>query len=219
FSTLYQRSVFQSMRGLVRRNFQRLAKISSKLPDSIQQRAVSILAAEKEIIAALHKITGKKFSAMKCRIHGDFHLGQALFTGKDFIFIDFEGEPQHSLSERRLKRSPLRDVASMIHSIHYAAMNALTHHSAAHPEDAALLEPWFEAWYLYVSGSYLKGYLNTMKSSPLIPVDREELKIMLNCFLIQRVVHELGHEIKNRSGQIDLHLRGLELLLRESRTA
>lgn len=215
FSTLYQRSLFQSMRSLVRRNFQLLAKTVSGLSASVQKRAGLILEAEKEIISILQKITGKRLSAMKCRIHGDFHLGQALFTGKDFIFIDFEGEPAHSLGERRLKRSPLRDVVSMIHSIHYAAMTTLAHHAASHPEDSALLEPWLEAWYVYVSGSYLKAYLHTMKNSPLIPADRKELEIMLRSFLIQRIVHEMGHELSSHPEQVDLHLRGLEMLLKQ----
>ncbi|MDA8414623.1 MAG: maltose alpha-D-glucosyltransferase [Desulfobacteraceae bacterium] len=217
FSTLYQRSIFQSMRGLVLRNFQALASNLKRLPDNVQRRAEQILAAEKEIVACLHKITGQRFSAMKCRIHGDLHLGQALFTGKDFVFIDFEGEPAHSLSERRLKRSPLRDVAGMIHSFHYAAMSTLVHHGDSHPDDVPLLEPWLEAWYVYVSGSYLKAYLHAMKSSPLLPADRTELAIMLRCFLIHKMVHELGYELDNRPDGVDLTLRGIEMLLRECR--
>lgn len=217
FSTLYQRSIFQSMRGLVRKNFQTLAKILPGLPGAMQDRAGRILAAEKELIDCLRNITGTRLSAMKCRIHGDFHLGQALFTGKDFVFIDFEGEPVHSLGERRLKRSPLRDVASMIHSIHYATVTVMARHAVSHPEETAFLEPWLEAWYVYVSGSFLKGYLHTMKSSRLVPQDKRELEIMLRCFLIHRGVHELGHEMHNRPELIDLHLRGLEMMLQEWR--
>lgn len=215
FSTLYQRSIFQSMRGLVKKNFQTLAANLQRLPDEVQSRATQILSAEKDVIACLHKITGKRLSAMKCRIHGDFHLGQALFTGKDFVFIDFEGEPVHTLSERRLKRSPLRDVAGILHSFHYAAMTTLVYHGANHPDDIPLLEPWLEAWYVYVSGSYLKAYLHAMKGSPLVPADRQELTIMLRCFLIQKMVHELGTELNYRPESVDLTLRGIEMLMRE----
>lgn len=217
FTTLYQRSVFQSMRGLVRRHFQLLEANLQQLPENVQLRATQVLRAEKELIAYLQNMNSRRFSAMKCRIHGDFHLGQALFTGKDFAFIDFEGEPFHSLSERHLKRSPLRDVAGMIHSFHHAAMTTLVHHGTSHPEDATLLEPWLEAWSVYVSGSYLKGYLHAMKNSPLVPFDRAELVILLRCFLIQKVVHDLGRELYNRTGEIDLILRGIEMLLRECR--
>jgi maltose alpha-D-glucosyltransferase/alpha-amylase len=217
FSTLYQRSVFQSMRGVVRRNFQMLAANLHHLSDNVQRRGTQILAAEKEIIACLQKITGRRFSAMKSRIHGDLHLGQALFTGKDFVFIDFEGETAQSLSERRLKRSPLLDVAGMIHSFHYAAMTTLVHHGSSHPDDILMLEPWLEAWYVYVSGSYLKAYLHAMENSPLIPADRTELAIMLRCFLIQKVVNELGYELNSHLDRVDLSLRGIEMMLRECR--
>jgi len=155
---------------------------------------------------------------MKSRIHGDLHLGQALFTGKDFVFIDFEGQPDQTMGERRLKRSPLQDVAGMIHSFHYAAMTTLVNHGADSPDDTALLEPWLEAWYVYVSGSFLKAYLHGMKNSPLIPVSRAELAIMLRCFLIQKVVAELGYELSNRPTWSDLPLRGIEMLLRECRS-
>jgi len=215
FSTLYQRSLFQSMRGLVRKNFQKLASQLATLPEQVQERATRVLAAERELISILQKITGRRISAMKCRIHGDLHLGQALFTGKDFVFIDFEGEPSHSLNERRLKRSPLRDVAGMIHSFHYAATTILTHHNAGHPEDRALLEPWLDAWYVYVSGTYLKAYLHTMKNSPLLPENKAHLAIMLRCYLIQRVVHELGHDLHNHPEGIELSLRGIEMLLKD----
>ena len=217
FSTLYQRSIFQSMRGLIRRNFQVLTENLQRLPGDVQRRATLILAAEKELIACQQQITGRRLSAMRCRIHGDLHLGQALFTGKDFVFIDFEGIPAKSLSERRLKRSPLRDVASMIHSFHYATTTTLVHHSAGHPEDRVWLEPWLEAWYVYVSGSYLKAYLHALKNSPLIPADRTEIATMLRCFMIQKVVHELGYELHNRPDWVDLPLRRLEMLLKECR--
>jgi maltose alpha-D-glucosyltransferase/alpha-amylase len=216
FSTLYQRSLFQSIRGLVQRNFQTLATCLPALTDETKRRATQILEGEKEIIGILHKITGHRLSAMKCRIHGDFHLCQALFTGKDFVFIDFEGEPIHSLSGRRLKRSPLVDVAGMIRSFHHAAMTALAHHSTTNPEDTHLLEPWLEAWYIYVSGSYLKAYLHTMKDSRLIPEERAELEILLHCFLIQKGVNDLG-DTSCQSDKIDSSVRGIEMVLRENR--
>ncbi len=219
FSTLYQRSIFQSMRGLIRRNFQTLAANIHHLPDEVQHRATQILSAEKELIACLQKITVHRLSAMKCRIHGDLHLGQALFTGKDFIFIDFEGVPAKSLSERRLKHSPLQDVAGMIHSFHFAAMTTLVQYNAGPPDDMLMLEPWLEAWYVYVSGSYLKAYLHLLKNSPLIPADRTELALMLRCFLIQKAVYELGIEVNNRPALVGLYLRGIEMLLGECRGA
>jgi maltose alpha-D-glucosyltransferase / alpha-amylase len=98
-------------------------------------------------------------------------------------------------------------------------MTALMQHGAGHPEDLPLLEPWLEAWYVYVSGSYLKAYLHAMKNSPLIPKNRNELAIMLRCFLIHKAIKELGSELNNRPAWIDLPLRGIEMLLKECRSS
>ncbi|MDY7032298.1 MAG: putative maltokinase, partial [Thermodesulfobacteriota bacterium] len=111
FSLLYQRSLFQSMQSLTKRILGLLRERLHSLPEEIQGRAKGILSMEKEMINRFKPIFKKKISAMKIRIHGDYHLGQVLFTGNDFVIVDFEGEPAKALSERRLKRSPLRDVA------------------------------------------------------------------------------------------------------------
>jgi maltose alpha-D-glucosyltransferase/alpha-amylase len=217
FSTLYQRSIYQSMRSQVRRNFQLLARQKGKLSVENQQLAEGVLAAEKEVLACLQRITGRRIAAMKCRIHGDFHLGQALFTGKDFIFIDFEGEPARTMSERRLKRSPVIDVAGMIRSFHYAAKVTLAHHGENHPADVAFLEPWLDMWYVYVSGAYLRAYLEHLGDSPLVPRDRRELGIMLRSFLMDKAVYEVGYELNNRPDWIGFPLRGIEMAINECR--
>ncbi|SNB47352.1 maltose alpha-D-glucosyltransferase [Geobacter sp. DSM 9736] len=217
FSTLYQRSIYQSMRSLVRRNLQLLGRMKAKMKEEDQSLAEDVLGAEKEILACLHRITGKRLPAVKCRVHGDFHLGQALFTGKDFVIIDFEGEPARSMSERRLKRSPLIDVAGMIRSFHYAAKVTLGSHGENHPADLPFLEPWLDVWYVYTSGAFLRSYIETLGESNLIPRDRGELDIMLRCFLMEKAVYEVGYELNNRPEWVGVPLRGIEMALQECR--
>src|SRR5689334_25265550 len=94
----------------------------------------------------LRRILDVKIVATRIRIHGDYHLGQVLHTGKDFVIVDFEGEPARSLGERRMKRSALRDVAGMMRSFHYAAYASLWKQSSMRSEDIALLETWASAW-------------------------------------------------------------------------
>jgi len=216
FSTLYQRSVYQSMRSLARRVLQSLGKNLKRLREDVQKDASAILASEQEILTRFQKILPKKISAMKIRIHGDYHLGQVLFTGKDFIIIDFEGEPARTLSERRLKRSPLRDVAGMIRSFHYAAYNALFLDTSMRAKDKPLLEPWADLWYHYVSGIFLHSYLETCGEAPFIPHDKGELEILLQAFLLDKAVYEVGYELNNRPDWVIIPIRGIQHILKSS---
>jgi maltose alpha-D-glucosyltransferase/alpha-amylase len=93
----------------------------ASFPPHIAAEARAVLELREQILATFSRIHEAPMDAVKTRIHGDYHLGQVLFDGRDFFIIDFEGEPMHSISERRLKRTPFKDVAGMIRSFHYAA--------------------------------------------------------------------------------------------------
>ncbi len=121
FSHLYQRSLYQSTRKLTSQNMQRLRKQLNRLTPRAQELGRAVLDQEKTIFERLRSIVARKIVSTRIRCHGDYHLGQVLYTGKDFMIIDFEGEPARSLTERRQKCSPLSDVASMIRSFHYAS--------------------------------------------------------------------------------------------------
>ena len=214
FSTLYQRAVYQSMRSLVRRVMQFLDKNLKKLPENVRGEATEILSLEPEILRRMQEILQKKISAMKIRVHGDYHLGQVLYTGDNFMIFDFEGEPERALSERRLKYSPLRDVAGMIRSFHYAAYSALLQHASIRPEDIPVLEPWADLWYHYVSGIFLSSYLNTVGGAPLLPAERGELEILLQALLLEKAVYELGYELNNRPDWVIIPIRGIKFILK-----
>jgi maltose alpha-D-glucosyltransferase/alpha-amylase len=213
FSMLYQRSVYQSMRGLTRQVFPLLKRSLRTLPEETVEQAEEVLNLEDRVIDQFQTILQKKFSAMRIRIHGDYHLGQVLFTGKDFVIIDFEGEPARSLSERRIKRSPLRDVAGMIRSFHYASFFSLLKEASLRSEDIPVLEPWANLWYRCVSGVFLKGYFDTTRGAAFIPEEKPELDIMLKAFLLEKAVYELGYELNNRPEWVAIPLKGITDLL------
>ncbi|MBE0597803.1 MAG: phosphotransferase, partial [Desulfuromonadales bacterium] len=216
FSTLYQRSVYQSMRSLSRRNFTLLRKTLPALPSPVREQAERVLQAEEGVLQQMGGIMGRKLSALKTRLHGDFHLGQVLFTGKDFVIIDFEGEPSRTLSERRLKRSPLRDVAGMLRSFHYAARVVLRNHLAEQTGDSEWLLPWMELWQVQMGGIFLRSYLERLGGSAVAPRDPRDLEAMLRAFLLEKAVYEIGYELNNRPDWLDIPLSGIEMLLGSS---
>jgi maltose alpha-D-glucosyltransferase/alpha-amylase len=217
YSLHYQRSLFSTLQSLVRVAFQSLSRNLKKLPDDVRQEAEEVLGMKEEILTIMKKIYSRKIDVTKIRIHGDYHLGQTLYTGKDFLILDFEGEPARSYSERRLKYSPLRDVAGMLRSFHYAAYGSLLLDNQIRPEDIDQLIPHVEQWYHYMSGFFMRSYLETVNGASFVPKQAEDLEILLQTFLMQKAVYELNYELNNRPGWVLVPLRGIKSIVMKNR--
>src|SRR5438552_2249919 len=195
FNAMAQRSVYQSMRALLRRNFDSLKKKLRDVPEHLRDEAKEVLGTEKEILAREKRLLDRKTNAAKIRIHGDYHLGQVLSTGKDFVILDFEGEPARPLSERKLKRSALRDVAGMMRSFQYAAYSALWQ-PAMRNEDVPFLEHWADIWYRLMSSVFLQNYLQTTSGAIFVPKNFDDFQILREAYLLDKPVYEIGYELK-----------------------
>jgi len=213
FSLLYQKSLYQSLRGLVLKVFGELERNLKPLPPATTQAVRNVLAAQKAVLARFARLVEKKIATVKIRTHGDYHLGQVLYTGKDFVIIDFEGEPARSMTERRLKQPALRDVAGMIRSFHYAAHGSLILRAAKLGADVEYLRHWADLWYYYVSGMFLHAYLKTVGDSPVVPKDVAERTTLFEVFLLEKAVYELGYELNNRPDWLMIPVRGIQGLI------
>jgi maltose alpha-D-glucosyltransferase/alpha-amylase len=217
FGMLYQRSLVQSLRNLTRQSLQLLRRRLKDLPDEAREDAQRVLALEADILARTRQAFARKVTARRTRLHGDLHLGQILHTGRDFVIIDFEGEPMRSLSERRLKRSVLRDVAGMVRSFQYAGQSALLKLLAGgqvRREDARHLAPWVRAWESWAAAAFLGRYFRTAAGATYLPPAREELAAMLDTYLLEKALYELGYELNNRPDWVHIPLRGILQLMR-----
>jgi len=214
FSKLYQRSVYQSMRTAARRVFSLAGSSLPRLTAEIRKMAVKLLTVEQKVLQSYQRFINKRYVAGRIRIHDNYHLGQVLFTGKDFIITDFEGDPARSISECKIKRSPLRDIAGMIRSFHYAAYTPLYHNNGRiRSEDTAYLEPWAEVWYRIAASCFLNSYLAAVAGSGLVPDDQSDLETMLNIFILDKAIYELGDELKNRPEMAVIPIKGIMALL------
>jgi maltose alpha-D-glucosyltransferase/alpha-amylase len=218
FSVLYQRSLYQSLRNSTGRAFRLLARQSGKLPEPLRAEARRTLAQEAEIQKRLRRVTAEKIEAVRIRCHGDYHLGQVLYTGKDFIIIDFEGEPARPLGERRLKRPALYDVAGMLRSFHYAVSTALVNRAArstSRESDTASLEPWARSWYQQVAAGFLRAYLAEAGDAPFLPRSQSGLEVLLDVLLLEKAIYEVGYELNNRPDWLWIPLAGIRELIAE----
>ncbi len=206
FTANYQRSLYSTLRKLLRDRFKMLEQAMPKLNTETQKLGQEVLALEDAILDCFSEIFKTRINAIKTRIHGDFHLGQILFTGKDFIIIDFEGEPGFSFSERRLKKSPMKDVAGMMRSFHYAAFGKILLNENYREKDLDFLEQWAEQWQHYVSRFYLGAYLEKMGMENSLSPENE---ILIRTYLLEKAVYELGYELNGRPDWVNVPLRGI----------
>jgi len=216
YSTLYQRSTFQSMQNLLARVMRMLNNRASIVPKDLRDQAQLIASHQREIAERFDAFLRCRLSVDRMRIHGDLHLGQILYTGRDFAIIDFEGEPARPLSERRLKRAALRDVAGMLRSFHYAALTSTIEQlrtGALGDFNFAGMEPWANFWRTWSSWAFLKGYLEAAGHASFIPKNDDELRILLDAFVMDKAIYELGYELNNRPDWLLIPLLSIGQLL------
>ena len=214
FTALYRRSLYQSMRSLADQSLGLLQKRLKRFPEEVQEHAAELLTLETEIFNRCRQLVERKIGGMRIRCHGDYHLGQVLYTGKDFVIVDFEGEPSRSLSERRFKRSPLRDVAGMIRSFHYASYSTLLQDQFGTQKQEDDMREWAEVWFHHISRFFIQGYLEQVKANDFIPQEEGDLKILLDTFLLEKAVYELNYELNNRPDWVLIPLRGIKSIIK-----
>jgi maltose alpha-D-glucosyltransferase/alpha-amylase len=212
-NALYQRGVYQSMRNSTRRAIAALRR--APLGDTDAELASRVAEAEDTLLARVRRVMDVT-TGMRIRIHGDLHLGQILYTGRDFTFIDFEGEPTRPLSERRIKRTPLRDVAGMLRSFDNAtrgALGTLVERGAAE-SDALARERfgvWAATWSRWVSAAYLRGYFTTVRDRApgIVPATAAEVDACLAAHVLDKAMYELQYELAHRPAWVSVPLSGI----------
>jgi maltose alpha-D-glucosyltransferase/alpha-amylase len=171
----------------------------------------------------MKKIAVKKLDVIKIRIHGNYHLSQVLLTGKDLAIQDYGGNAAYSYSERRLKRSALRDVASMVNSIYQVAHETFRNNDHISRESNADLMPFSSFWAHYISGIFINAWKETVAGSGLIPKDPGDLSMMLQNYLLLEVLgrlnYNVNYDVEKAPVSFNIILSLLKLNVRRSHAA
>lgn len=183
----------------------------SALSESDREQGRQVLGHEPAILDRLGSLSRAPLTAMRIRCHGDYHLGQVLYTGHDFVIIDYEGEPARSLAERRAKHIPIVDLAGMIRSFHYAAHAALRQRLDHRTTGPAMpsLAPWAEHWYQSARATFLRGYRVSAGQAPFSPQSQQEFNLLLEVHVLEKSLYELSYELNNRPDWVALPLAGI----------
>ncbi|MGQ0751557.1 MAG: maltose alpha-D-glucosyltransferase [Betaproteobacteria bacterium] len=182
---------------------QRLGELT--LPPRTDARA--LIAQRDKLMARIDSCSLGPAQAFKMRHHGDFHLGQVLLTKNDFLITDFEGEPGRTFEERRVKHSPLRDVAGMLRSFNYARWTAFRAAVRGH-EDDERLAPLAREWEVQVRRAFLAAYDEGARGNESMPA-LEAVRGLLELFELEKAQYELRYELANRPGWAAIPLQGI----------
>ena len=216
FSSLYQRSIYQNARNLTGQILLLLKQRLRSLSPNTQKLGQAVLNSQEQIMGRFQSVLNQKITCLRIRCHGDYHLEKVLYTGKDFIITDFEGEQSFSFGERRIKRSPLRDVTEMLQSFNYAVTQALRHEVESgmiHFEELPRMEQWAQFWYSWVTAAFLNAYLETASQDSFLPKTQQELQALLDAYLLEEVIYGLGYDLNHRPDWVEISLqRVLQLL-------
>jgi maltose alpha-D-glucosyltransferase/alpha-amylase len=178
-----------------------------QIPAADRDKANEVTEQHDRLLARLEAAAAEDGQGQKIRIHGDYHLGQVLVTRNDFVIVDFEGEPGHSIEQRRAKQSPLRDVAGMLRSFSYVEHSALR--SVAHDEvEFAKLGPLAHAWTAEVRTAFLSAYeAEARRTSAHLSLTPG--RGLLGLFELEKALYELRYELTNRPTWVGIPLQGI----------
>ncbi len=216
FTDHYRHAIYHALMSQTAETFQLLRQQLGALPAATESDARKLLERRDEIRTRSRLISDRRIAALRIRLHDDLELSRVLHTGKDFVFIGFDGRMDRTLGGRRIKRSPLRDVASMLLSFQYAAQAVFFDQLPGvtrRPETSAALEFWSRYWSDWVSAIFLKGYLDALGPSPLVPSNDADVRLLLENCLIECALEEAAAELGIRPEWVRVPLGVVQRIL------
>ncbi|WP_235893014.1 trehalose synthase [Flavobacterium franklandianum] len=193
---------FQNRLNILENNLHKLDGLALEL-------ANQFLDHKKEIRKLFLDFDWTKMKSERIRIHGDYHLGQVLVNGDDFCILDFEGEPESTIRDRKVKQPPLKDVAGMFRSFHYAIYATIFNNKEKYPYEQEELFNAGEIMFKYFVGVFLQTYTDVAQGENLNIGYRKEIDFLLKYCLLEKAIYELGYELNSRPRWAVIPLTGI----------
>jgi maltose alpha-D-glucosyltransferase/alpha-amylase len=212
FTEFYRHGLYHGLLAQMNKSLDTLRRHVDQLAGAAQEEARTLLEQQDRLQERFAALRDTRISGMRTRHHGDYHLANALYTGSDFIITNFDGDYTRPMSERRIKRSPIKDVASMVRSLHYVSHAVLFNHvpGIVTTQDADWrLERWAKAWYQWVSALFLRGYIETAGAGNCLPQTQAEIKALLDAYTLEKGLIEVEYELENRPDWVRIPLHGI----------
>jgi maltose alpha-D-glucosyltransferase / alpha-amylase len=209
YSPFDQRGLYQTLRGEAGRTLRALRFARRRLSVDAAARADAVLAREPELLRRFATILDRRLGALRTRTHGDYRLGALLFTGNDFVVLDFSGDRRLTMPSRRRKVTPLRDVATLLRSLRDAAATVLLDETRVRKEDRDAAAAWVEIWYAWVGASLVRGWLEGSAGAAYLPADPREINLLLDVLSLEQDLEALGEALRRSSPRAALELEGL----------
>ncbi|WP_290864990.1 trehalose synthase [Flavobacterium sp.] len=197
---------FQNRLNILENNLHKLDGLALEL-------ANQFLDHKKEIRKLFLDFDWTKMKSERIRIHGDYHLGQVLVNGDDFYILDFEGEPESTIRDRKVKQPPLKDVAGMFRSFHYAIYATIFNNGDKYPFEQEELFKAGEILFKYFVGVFIQTYTDVAQGGNLNIGYRKEIDFLLKYCLLEKAVYELGYELNSRPRWAVIPLTGIASIM------
>jgi trehalose synthase-fused probable maltokinase len=215
FDSNYRAFIFARIKKLLDNRYGLIIDNYTKLEPEAQKLAWDFMEAKELIDDFIEEINIRELGSLRTRIHGDYHLGQVLATENDYIIIDFEGEPESSITDRKIMHSPLKDVAGMLRSYHYAISAKFFNNAEVKNQDKQRVARASDRWYGLIQKTFLEKYFSTFGSPHPLFKNNNEINFLMLLYLLEKAVYELGYEVSYRPDWVKIPLKGIVDVVRE----
>jgi maltokinase len=215
FTDVYRRFLRQRLTHLLDSRYSLLIDKYLLLDPPTQNLAWKFMEAKELIDEFSNELLNQPLDSLRIRIHGDYHLGQVLSADNDYILIDFEGEPEASIQDRKIKHSPLKDVAGMVRSYHYAVSSKVFNSVETRHVSPEKLLSVTDRWYRLMKETYVDAYMDAIGWPHPLFKDQNEINSLMLYYLLEKAVYELGYELSYRPDWVKIPLKGIVDVIQE----